>query len=136
MATDRVEIVEIGLDGDFKDKLAKAAQISEDVQIKIKGQLSGMTVQKKSASKKAQRIRKWEGKMDAVFRVLKEAYDEDPAKLVSKDAIIAAAGCEPGELSPLVQKIKRYLRTTKEDKWTMLKKQSKGVAHYYLVPFA
>lgn len=132
---DRVEIIEIGLDDDFKNKLAKAAQISEDVQIKIEGHLAGMKVQR-SSSKKAQRVRKWEGKMDAVFNVLKEAYDEEPTKMVPKTDIIGAAGCEDKELSPLIQKFKNFLRTTKEDKWTILKKKIKGVIHYNLVPFA
>jgi hypothetical protein len=128
-----IEIVEIGLDENLKEEIERASLMSDDIKIKLKGQLDGLKVHK--VSKKVKDQRKWEGKLDIVFGILKEAYDEDPKTYIPKTTIMEAISCSEMELSPTIQKFKRYLRTTKEDKWSLSKKKIKGVASYALVPF-
>lgn len=130
---DRIEIVEIGLDEEFLKEIEKEQTLSRDVQIKIKGHLEGL--KKQTATKKNIRQKKWEGKLDIIFDILKESYDKDSSAVVPKNAIIDALSCSDREFSPIMQRFKNYLRTTKEDKWTVVKKKRKNVASYCLAPF-
>jgi hypothetical protein len=130
---DRIEILELGLDEKFLEEIEGEMKVSDDIKIKIKGHLDGL--KRQTVNKKAHRQKKWEGKLDIIFGVLKESYDSDASAHVPKAAIIEAVSCEEKEFSPIMQKFKRYLRTTKEDKWTISKKRLKGVSSYALVPF-
>jgi hypothetical protein len=132
---DRIEIIEIGLDKNLKEEIMKPAHEADDsIRVEIKGHLAGL--RKQSINKKAQKAKKWEGKLDIVFGILKESYDKDPQAFVAKHVIMEALKIEDKELSPTIQKFIKFLRTTKEDKWTMIKKRVKGVTSYALAPFA
>ena len=131
---DRIEIVEIGLDEEFLKRMEEKVKLSDDVKIRMKGHLDGL--KKQPVNKAAIRQKKWEGKLDVVFGMLKESYDKDPAECIPKTAIIKAISCNDREFSPIMQRFKNYLRTTKEDKWTISKKKRGGIASYALVPFA
>ena len=108
-------------------------KVNDDVKIRIKGHLEGL--KKQTVTKKAVRQKKWEGKLDVIFNILKESYDKDPKGCVPKTAIIEAISCNDREFSPIMQRFKNYLRTTKEDKWTISKKKRKGISNYSLMPF-
>ena len=130
---DKIEIVELGLDEDFLKEMDGESKLSDDIKIKIKGHLDGL--KKQTVNKKAIKQQKWEGKLDVIFKILKETYDRDPNEHVQKTVIIEAISCSEREFSPTMQKFKNYLRTTKEDKWAISKKKKKGIASYALVPF-
>jgi hypothetical protein len=130
---DRIEIIELGLDESFLKEMEEEAKLSDDIKIRIKGHLEGL--KKQTVTKKAIRQQKWEGKLDLIFKLLKEAYDKDPNEYVPKTAIIETISCSEREFSPTMQKFKNYLRTTQEDKWTISKKKRKGITSYALVPF-
>jgi len=130
---ERIEIIEIGLDEEFLRQMEEKVKLSSDIKIKIKGHLDGL--KKQTVSKKEIRRKKWEGKLDVIFNLLKESYDEDPSNVVKKGAIIESVSCTEKEFSPIMQRFKNYLRTTKEDKWTIAKKKRKGETSYQLVPF-
>jgi metal-dependent HD superfamily phosphatase/phosphodiesterase len=130
---DRIEIIELGLDEKFLEEIEGEMKVSDEIKIKIKGHLDGM--KRQTVNKKEHRQKKWEGKLDIIFNILKESYDNDPKSYVPKTTIIEALSCEEKEFSPTMQKFKKYLRTTKEDKWSISKKRLKGVSSYALVPF-
>jgi len=130
---DRIEIIELGLDEEFMKEIEGEIELSDEIKIKIKGHLDGLKQQ--SVNKQAIIKNKWEGKLDVIFGLLKESYDKDPKIGVPKSAIIEAMSCTEKEFSPIMQKFKNYLRTTKEDRWTLAKKKSKKLTTYSLVPF-
>jgi hypothetical protein len=131
---DKIEIVELGLDEEFIKQLEDEAKLSDDIKIKIKGHLDGLKQQ--NVNKKAIVSQKWEGKFDIIFNILKESYDKDSKGCVAKTIIMETISCTTDkEFSPTMQKFKNYLRTTKEDKWTLLKRKTKGVTGYSLAPF-
>jgi len=130
---DRIEIIELGLDKDFLKEINGEAKMSDEITIKIKGHLEGL--KRQTVNKKVLKKKKWEGKLDIVFNLLKESYDKDPNVYVPKTAVVEALECEEKDLSPIMQKFKKYLRTTKEDKWTISKKKVKKITSYALVPF-
>ena len=130
---DRIEIVELGLDEAFVKEIEGEMQLSDEIKIKIRGHLEGL---KQQTVNKQNLIRnKWEGKLDIIFGLLKESYDKDPKTGVPKTAVIEAMSCTEREFSPLMQKFKNYLRTTKEDKWTLSKRKAGGSTTYSLIPF-
>jgi hypothetical protein len=130
---DRIEIIEIGLDKNIRKEIEESTVVSEEIQIKIKGHLDGM--KRQTVNKRVIREREWEGKLDIIFNLLKKAYDEDPKQAVPKHAIIESVSCTEKEFSPIMQKFKKYLRTTKEKEWTISKRRIRGVSNYALVPF-
>jgi len=131
---DKIEIIELGLDEDLKKDIEDSAKLSDDIQIKLKNQVQGMT--KQMINKKAQEKKKWEGKLDIIYEILLESYERDPQKHVPKTTIIEAISCSDKELSSTILRFKRYLRTTKEDKWTLMRKKVRGITSYALAPFA
>jgi hypothetical protein len=130
----KVEIIEIGLDETLKLEIERQSMLSNDIQIKLKGQLDGLRPQPINKKETAQR--KWEGKLDIIFKILDSARGETPPRYVPKNDLTSAISCDDKELSPLMQKFKQYLRTTKEDKWTLTKRHIKNVTCYSLAPFA
>jgi hypothetical protein len=130
---DRIEIIEIGLDKDIKKEIEESTMVSEDIKIKIKGHLDGM--KRQTVNKRAIRQREWEGKLDIIFNLLKESYDADPKQSVAKHVIIESVSCSEKEFSPIMQKFKKYLRTTKEKEWAITKRRIRGVTSYALIPF-
>jgi hypothetical protein len=134
MPADRIEILEIGLDENLKKEIEEKSNLSSEIQIKIKTHLDGM--KKQPINKRTQQRRQWEGKLDTIFGILEEAYSKDPNELVPKKVLMESIGCEEKDFSPLMQRFKKYLRTTKEDKWVVNKKRRKGGVNYHLVPFA
>jgi len=130
---DKIEIVEIGLDKDIKKEIEEFSMISDDIKIKIKGHLDGLKQQ--SVNKKTIRKNEWEGRLDVIFNLLKETYDGDPSAAVPKAAIVESITCTDKEFSPIMQKFKTYLRTTKERKWVIAKHRRKNITCYALAPF-
>ena len=131
---DKIEIIELGLDKDLKKDIEDSAKLSDDIQIKLKSQVQGLT--KQMINKKAQAQKKWEGKLDIIYEILRESYEKNPEEYVPKAVIMEAISCNDKELSGTVLRFKHYLRTTKEDKWTLMRKKIKKVASYALAPFA
>lgn len=129
----RIEIIEIGTDEKLKKEIEESSKLPEGMRSMIKEHLDGL---KKQPIKTSPEKRKWEGKLDTIFGVLKEAYDKDPKIFTSKLIVMQSINCDEKDFSPLMQKFKNYLRTTKEDKWTIFKKNVKGISSYALVPFA
>lgn len=127
---DKIEIVEIGLDEDLAKRMKEAATISKGTQIRISNQMRKL----KKVSKSTKKKRKWEGKIDKIFNILKEAYDKN--EVVHRDVLLEAAECESKQLPGLILKIRTYLRNTQNDKWVLMKKQVNKTTHYYLCPFS
>jgi hypothetical protein len=131
---DKIVILELGLDEEIRQEIMEPLEVSDEIRVKIRSQLEGMKRQR--SNKEALRRQKWEGTLDILFNMLEEAYATDPQSFVAKSSIIKTLECTDKEFSPIMQRFKKYLRTTKEDKWTIAKKRIKGTVNYALVPFS
>lgn len=127
----RVEIIEIGLDEEIKKEIERTAVISENTKSKVESTIGDIPQPKKVVE-----IKRWEGKMDMLFNLLLEHRNKDPKTYVHKSAILASISIADREVSPTIQKFNIYLKTTKGDKWRLIKKRVGGEAGYAIVPFA
>ena len=130
---DKIEIIRLGLDEKFLKELQTDVEVSAKMKDAIRGQITKL--KRQPINKRQLRQKRWEGKWDILFKILKEAYD-DGTKYVTKTKMINAIDSNDNEWPSAIKKFRDYLRTTKEDKWVVEKKVKRKVTYYFLVPFA